>query len=144
MLQRVQTLYLLAATVLMALVTLLPMVTFTTTSGEEVLKAFDLVYIGALLAICTLLPFITIWLFKNRWLQIRLCFAELVLLLGAQIFSIVYAARVTNGMRESFAGLVADKNITIIFPAIAFILVILAIRGIIKDQQLIKSLDRIR
>ncbi|MBO5902891.1 MAG: DUF4293 domain-containing protein [Tidjanibacter sp.] len=144
MLQRVQTLYLLAATALMALITFLPMVTFTTTSGEEVLKAFDLVYIGVLLAICTLIPFVTIWLFKNRWLQIRLCFAELVLLLGAQIFSIVYTARVTNAMRDSFAGLVADKNITIIFPAIAFILVILAIRGIIKDQQLIKSLDRIR
>lgn len=144
MLQRIQTLYLLIASVLMALVTLLPMVTFTTATGEEVLKAFDLIYIGALLTICTLLPFVTLWLFKNRWLQIRLCFAELVLLVGAQIFTIAYSTRVTNGMRESLTGLVADKSITIIFPAVAMVLVALAIRGIIKDQQLIKSLDRIR
>lgn len=144
MLQRIQTLYLLIATVLMALITFLPMVTYTTPTGVEQLKAFDLIYIGALLAICTLIPFVTIWLFKNRWLQIRLCFAELVLLLGAQIFAIVYSVRVTSGMRDTISGLVADKSITIIFPAIAMILVALAIRGIIKDQQLIKSLDRIR
>lgn len=144
MLQRIQTLYLLAATLLMALITLLPMVTYTTPTGTEALKAFDLIYIGVLLSICTLLPFVTIWLFKNRWLQIRLCFAELVLLLGAQIFAIVYSVRVTSAMRDSLTGLVADKSITIIFPAISMILVGLAIRGIIKDQQLIKSLDRIR
>ncbi len=106
--------------------------------------ALDLHYIAALLIICAALPFVTLWLFKNRWLQVRLCFAEMVLLVGAQIFALVYRARVTSAMRESFPSLVADTRLTIVFPAISLILVILAVRGIIKDQQLVKSLDRIR
>jgi len=81
----------------------------------------------------------SIFLYKKRMLQIRLCGFNIGLLLGVA------------GMTY-FLGLEAAKNcgisysltFTLIFPVIAVILILLAMRFIWKDEVLVKTMDRIR
>ena len=91
MIQRIQTLYLLLATALMSLTLFLPLATITSGAEEVIVKAFSAgesslpLYLGLLLSATTLLPFVTIFLFKNRLAQIRLCVSEIVMLLGSAV-----------------------------------------------------------
>ncbi|MBO7300969.1 MAG: DUF4293 domain-containing protein [Tidjanibacter sp.] len=144
MLQRRQTLYLLAVVGFMVALCLCPMVTYLADGVEGTLVAFDYWWIGALFSLCTLLPFVTIWLFKNRMLQVRLLFAEVVLLVGAQIFALWYAIGITGEVKAMSSLAVATIKTPTFFPLIGIILTIMAIRAILKDERLVRSLDRIR
>ena len=100
-------------------------------------------YMGVVVALATIIPLITIFLYKNRMLQIRLCAVELVLLLGAQIFMALYYY-LSNRMFEQLEFHTQGIRIAIIFPLVAIILDYLALRAIFKDEMLVRSLDRIR
>ena len=160
MIQRIQTVYLLVATILMSLTLFCPLATITDGTYEIVLSAFGVtgipesfgtfnsqlpLYLGALLLLPTLLPIVIIFLFKKRMLQIRLCVSELVLQLGSLAFIGIYCYRLHDAITSSVK---ADWLFTLgwasIMPIVAMILVGLAIRGIAKDEALVRSLDRIR
>lgn len=144
MLQRIQTIYLLAVVGFMATLCFTPMATYLADGLEGTLVAFDFWWIGVLFALCALLAFVTIWLFKNRLLQMRLLFAQIVLLVGAQIFSLWYAIGFTNNVKEMSDLAVATIKTPTFFPLVCVILTVLAIRGVVKDERLVRSLDRIR
>jgi hypothetical protein len=154
MIQRKQTLYLLVAAVLMTLAILQPLATYYVQDGELVLKAIDgldmitdqaastssiLIYLTALMAIAALMPIVIIFLYKNLLLQARLCFTEVVLLLCTQGFVAyhIYICKTVDIVSWKF-------GIPAVFPIIALIFTLLAIRGIVHDHKLIKSLNRIR
>ena len=74
---------------------------FAGDAGEFGLYAFGLktaegelvqstVYMGVLLALACALPLVTVFLFRRRLLQIRLCVVEMVLLLGSLVMEGVY------------------------------------------------------
>jgi uncharacterized membrane protein len=152
MIQRIQSLYLLLATAIMSLTLFLPIATFVVDGNTFELTAFTLtcgdvsrstVWLGILLVLATVLPFITIFLFKRRTLQVRLCAVEIVLLLGALIFTALYywlTSRLFEGMtiHHRQFGWAAP------LPIIALVLSYLASRAIFKDEVLVRSLDRIR
>ena len=149
MIQRIQTLYLLIATALMAVAIFTPVAQFFDGTQEYTLTAFALkdaagvtvqpaLYMGILLAVAGLLPFIVVFLFKNRQLQIRLCGAEIVLLLGSVIVMGIYFYLSTRLFD------VSSLKVGIAMPLIAIIFVALAIRSIFRDEVLVRSLDRIR
>ena len=80
MIQRIQTLYLLAVVVLMAFTLFAPIAVFTVGDIDFTLTAFSLsgggesqttLWMGIILVLATVLPLITIFLFKNRQLQVR-------------------------------------------------------------------------
>ena len=84
----------LIVTALMAVTLFAPLAWFAGEAGEFGLYAFSLktaageavqptVYMGVVLALACVLPFITIFLFKRRLLQLRLCVVEMVLLVGS-------------------------------------------------------------
>ncbi len=154
MIQRIQTLYLLVVALLTGATLLLPLAWFGSGAETFTLHAFALKdgageavhstpYMGALLAAATLLPLATIFLFKRRMLQLRLCAVELVLLLGAVAMEAIYyylSYRVfadmefhTQGMRPAIA-----------LPAVCLLFGYLAARAILRDELLVRSLDRIR
>ena len=92
MIQRIQSLYLIAVAALMGITLFAPIAKFTVGDIDFVLTAFSLagggesqstIWMGIILVIAAVLPIVTIFLFKNRQFQIRLCAAEFVLLLGA-------------------------------------------------------------
>ena len=155
MIQRIQTLYLLCIVALMTAALFTPLAYFV--AGTEVyeLFAFSLkaegaeqagqstIYMGVIVALATVLPLITIFLFKNRMLQIRLCAVELVLLSGAEIFMAIYYY-LSNRMFSMMEFHTQGFRIAIIFPLVALILDYLALRAIFKDETLVRSLDRIR
>ena len=152
MIQRIQTLYLLAVAALMTTAVLTPLAYFAAGAQEYLLYAFSLkggetsystIYMGVVVALAAIIPFVTIFLYKNRTLQIRLCAVELVLLIGSAVFMAIYyylGSRMFSQLEFSAQGF----RIAIIFPLVALILDYLAIRAIFKDEMLVRSLDRIR
>lgn len=152
MIQRIQTLYLLVATLLMALTLFLPIAEFYIQGIDFTLGAFSLssahvsystAWLGILLVLAVIIPLVTIFLFKRRTLQIRLCAVEAVILIGAIIFIALYYW-LANRMFEGFN--IDDKQLgwAAIMPVLALILDVLAARAIFKDEVLVRSLDRIR
>ncbi len=153
MIQRIQTLYLLIATALMAVAIFTPVARFFDGAQEYTLTAFALkdaagavaqpaLYMGILLALAGVLPFIVIFLFKNRQLQIRLCAAEIVLLIGSLAVMAIYYY-LSARMFDAANGIISIK-IAIVMPLLAIVFVALAIRSIFRDEVLVRSLDRIR
>lgn len=154
MIQRIQSLYLLLAAVCAGAVLLLPLAAYTDGMNEYTLRAFMLsesggeasqptVYMGILLSLSALLPFVTIFLFKRRMLQVRLCVVELVLLAGGIIMMAVYCYlgyRAVSGMPFGAASLKAG----VILPLPAIVFTVLALRATFRDEVLVRSLDRIR
>ena len=82
------------------------------------------------------IAFITIFLFKNRKLQMRLSFLGLILSL---ITLLLY-----YWQSKSFIAEESSTTITAIIPVLIPLMIVLAIRGIGKDERLVKSTDRIR
>ena len=152
MIQRIQSLYLLAAAALMAAAVFTPLAYFAAGVEEYKLYAFTLqgaqesystIYMGVIVALAAIIPFVNIFLFKNRLLQIRLCAVELMLLVGSAIFMAIYYF-LSNRMFSQLEFSAHGFHIAIIFPLIALVLDYLAMRAIFRDEMLVKSLDRIR
>lgn len=154
MIQRIQTLYLLAISVLMALTLVLPIAQFMGDGYTFNLYAFGLktaqgemaqptVYMAILLILAAVLPFITIFLFKRRLLQIRLVAANAVLVVGGFGFMLIYYFLSSR----AFSDLTLHEQslqIAFVFPIVSLIFEFLAVRAIFKDELLIRSADRIR
>ena len=157
MLQRIQTLYLMAVTLLMVVTLIFPLV-FIAVDGQQVnLSAFAIsdaegvlshasAWLGGVLALATLLPFVTIFLYKNRPLQIRLCGVECVLLIGAVALVGAFTYVVCNNIFTEFG--ITWSNIVfrfgVLMPIVSVVLTVLAMRAILRDELLVRSLDRIR
>ena len=152
MIQRIQTLYLLLAAAMMSLTLFLPLATIVYGGNELILKAFTLnglegvegtlpVYLGAFLAVTTALLLMIIFIYKKRLVQIRLCVSAIVLLLGSATLIGLYCYRLCDILTGD---LVFTLGIASLMPVVAIIPVILAIRGIARDEALVRSLDRIR
>ncbi len=155
MIQRIQTLYLLIVVILSSVTLFSPLVEFFDSATaisyvmnykgiyqiQETGNLFrnDVWMLTLLSAIIPLITLATIFLFKNRILQLRLTFFNTVLMAGwyAMLFIYIWFAK---------ANLNADWTLEIVtaFPLINIILNLLAIRGIGKDEALVKSLNRIR
>jgi hypothetical protein len=155
MIQRIQTLYLLLAVALMSLTLFLPLATIVDGANEIVIKAFAVngladvanalpIYLGLLLVISTALLLTIIFLFKKRMLQIRLCVSAIVLLVGSAAFIGLYCYRVCDLISASNSEHIFTVGFAALMPVVAIIPVVLAIRGIARDEALVRSLDRIR
>lgn len=144
MLQRIQTLYLLAVVGFMTALCFVPMASYMADGVEGRLVAFDFWWVGSLFALSALLPFVVIWLFRNRMLQVRLLCAELVVLVGTQAFAAWYAVGFTKQVEAAGTIVATSIKTPTFFPIVAIILTLLAIRAIVKDEHLVRSLDRIR
>lgn len=109
----------------------------TNTAMPEVTSTLAL---SILLFLTPLISLVNIFLFKKRMIQIRLCAANIGLLLG--VTAMIYYFGIV-GMKE-LAATSKTYGVTMVFPIASAILNFLAMRGIIKDEALIKSMDRIR
>ena len=150
MIQRIQTLYLFIAAVLLVVASFFPFYTFNdgqiimdgfslhSASGQEMFSTIPLNIINWLAA---LLALITIFLFKKRILQMRLATYTIIILLGFYLLLIYYR----------FYALPKIETITYskleiysLFPVISAILIYMAARAIRRDEQKIRAMDRFR
>jgi hypothetical protein len=154
MIQRIQTVYLLIAEILIGALFFVP---FAEIAGKEgSIYRFDIkgIYLEGvqnseiifsslplvvLWAVSLILILATIFLYKNRILQMRISTINIFILLGLGGLIFYYAwsgAKILMG--------VYSLTIYLVFPVIAAILIYLAIRAISKDELLVRSIDRIR
>ncbi|MFW9596887.1 MAG: DUF4293 domain-containing protein [Paludibacter sp.] len=156
MLQRIQTLYLLLVVVLTSITLFTVQAGFI--SNTNVATQYILNFKGvsqvlpnglslvqntwALTAISALIPavaLVTIFLFKKRFLQIRLSIVNIVLLGGYYALLFIYLWQ---------AGVQLDAKwylkIVTAFPLVSIVLTFMSLRAIGRDEALIKSLNRIR
>ncbi len=154
--QRIQTLWLLLAGVAMTLTFLFPILSIAgvpTLEGNDILEMTSLwlkstynntfadIHWGlfALTSLIVLLSFFTIFIFKKRTLQMRICIFNLLLVLGQlAYFSFLGFQYKEKGTELIFHPLPA------LLPIATITLLILAYRGVRKDHILIRISNRIR
>jgi len=152
MIQRIQSVYLLLASIAVLMLFFFPIAVLTIepnglficryrglyelVEGKEILKAATY-YLAILLFINLLISVITIFKYKNRTTQMRLCLINMLLLTGSA--AVIYFSASFSGLQA----LVQYKPVALM-PVLAIILSFLAYKGIQKDEKLIKSIDRIR
>lgn len=154
MIQRIQTLYLLLISALIVAMFFLPLAWFAGENGAfelyaSALKSTDgeivhtTIYLLVLLAAALLLPLVTIFLYRRRLLQIRLCCVEMVLLLGCLMMEGAYyylAHRAFSDWTFHSQGV----KPAIVLPIVCLFFAYLAAKAIFKDEILIREADRIR
>lgn len=152
MIQRIQSIYLLVATILLTSVFAYPYAQLLSADGQLFIFKFNglalehepELYLHTvppviLLALTTFIAFISIFLYKKRIIQMRMNSLNIFLILGYLGLNYYYI----HNFSKQLEGVVSYE-ITVIFPFIAAILTYLAIRAIGKDEALIRSMDRIR
>ena len=136
MLQRIQTVYLfLAALCSAGLIFLFEL-------GENVagqaVYAIDVLLVFALFIISAVISLVTIFLYSNRKLQFML--GRLNILLNLILLGLfVYWSLNISG--EAY---VSEKGIGMLIPVISIVFLVLANKAIKKDEDLVKSVDRLR
>lgn len=148
MIQRIQSVYLLAVAILMVLLMSFPMGVFT--DGNAISEFTNLSVIRnevnnyapwalfVILLIVAIQALGTIFLFRKRMLQIRFCMWGLILLMGYYVTFLVFIFLLKDE-NESFI-----PSWTICLPFVAIILEWLSIRAIGKDEMLVKAYERLR
>ena len=150
MIQRVQTLYLLAVVALGIALIWLPVVQFVTPEEAAELQIWELNALGGvplpglwgLLVTTILIPvlaLIDIFLYKKRLIQARLNIFTVMLCLGYYGVLAIY-------IWQAILALGVDWHIlpSACIPLVCFVLTLMATRRILKDEALVRAADRIR
>lgn len=136
MIQRIQSLYLFISALLSALVPLfLPL--WKDAKQMDVYFTSDIIYIIAF-GLSTTMALVSILLFKKRQNQFVLNRLNIILnfiLIGLFVY------RTLNLSGEAS---VSEKGIAMFVPLVSIVLLVLANKAIKKDEDLVKSVDRLR
>lgn len=95
----------------------------------------------------TALPVFTALIYKKRELQVKLCYTDMILNIVFLVLEFYYYSTVASiaSFLEIIWGNPLDVNIYgMSIPVINIILLIFAVRGVKKDIELLKSVDRLR
>ena len=153
MLQRIQTIYLMIIVGLLIGFIYLPIAELVSGNLQVinldlahsfVLKEITIVKVSLRVAqtlawMLIVISTITIFLFKNRKKQMLLCVLSAILLVILNLVSLFFVYSI-----ETNTGLAAHYRCTIVLPLVGLVVSFLAYRGIKKDEQLVKSYDRLR
>lgn len=154
MIQRIQSLFLLAATVFSIIFIIHPL-SGLIIAGEikAEFHAFGLMTVGEspemiyntfpiiiLAVITTLLTIIAIFIYKNRTLQMRICVYNILIMLGLIVAIFIYYYLIRNNFKVSSHAF----SYSVLLPFVNVILLFQAFRGIRRDDLLLKSYNRLR
>ena len=162
MIQRRQTIYMLLSAIVSALLFFMPLASFDANGNVMRFTIFGIqnplenltlstTYTWPLVVLAilmTLAPIVTIFLYKKRELQVRLCRLNMLVTI---IFIGLIFLYYESDLQQVIAAVEGDEYqldvayfIGMVLPLINLVLEILAIRGIKKDIELLKSIDRLR
>jgi hypothetical protein len=151
MIQRIQTLYLLISSVIISFLFYSAIATFDNNLYQ--LFSYGIksnipsvnpantnpVIIFILAFIVFILGLVTIFMYKNRKVQTKLCIANIIILLILTGTIIYYCSTISVTLNTQ-----VTYRITAIFPFISLILTYISMKSIQKDEKLVRSVDRIR
>lgn len=144
MIQRIQTIYLfLASAISGGLIFVFNLWGTLKDSSVYALELFKdeatlLKIIPVLFLASALISFITIFLFKNRKMQFVI--GRIVILINLFLLGLLIYVSLTLPGETA----VSEKGIGMFLPILAILLVVLANKAIKKDEDLVKSVDRLR
>jgi len=136
MIQRIQTIYLIIVALLGAVLPFWLSLWFDSESIE--IYAHNELYVSLAFYVSAVLAIIAIVLFKNRKNQFVLNRLNLILnlfLLGFFVYRSLNLSGESN---------ISEKGIGMLIPIISIVFLVLANRAIKKDEDLVKSVDRLR
>ncbi|HTN22322.1 MAG TPA: DUF4293 domain-containing protein [Pelobium sp.] len=153
MIQRIQTIYLFLASLALYALYLFPIVNILSAFGAKKImvtgvyevinnqvaqtEPFTLLTIAT--AILGLIPIVLIFLFKNRKRQATLIYVDVVLVIG---FSFWLAQTIKGATGKTLE--ISDYSIGAGLTSVAILFLILAAKGVLRDEKLVKSADRLR
>lgn len=150
MIQRIQTLYLLAVAALGITLLFMPVVQLVSPQEAAELQVYELSAMGGAplqglwgltltTALIPLLALVDIFLYKKRILQARLNIFTVMLCLGyyGVLAIYIWLAKVSLGVEWHIIPWAS-------IPLICMILTLMATRAILKDEALVRAADRIR
>lgn len=91
-------------------------------------------------AIVGLIPLYAIFQYKNRQAQIAYCYSAMLVVIGFTFWVEKTVSSITNGASIAMA----NFGIGVLLSSISLIFLVGAIRGIRRDEKLVKSADRLR
>jgi glucan phosphoethanolaminetransferase (alkaline phosphatase superfamily) len=152
MIQRIQTIWLFLATLVILLLLLIPIVTEQANGTDYWVVATGLYQKNKLgiskmesflpLIICTiataLISLANIFNYTNRKLQKKLVLVNIIFILGLSFWIFEAAEKIPGGIDH------ASYNLGAFFPLLALLFQFLALRGINQDEKLVRSADRLR
>ncbi len=155
MIQRIQTLYLFLAAVCSGLLFCFDLASFDYGATMMNLSVFgvdnqvDAAYFSdaytlpllVLAVIMTILPVVTLLIYKRRRHQVKLCQLDMLLNL---VFAVLVMLYYVSDIQKSINSDVVTFGVGIYMPMASLIFNLLAIRGVKKDIELLRSVDRIR
>lgn len=154
MIQRIQTVYLIMSIIAISFMFLFPFAELFSNDGYIYIFNFkgvdstgkldpemqiNTIPLILLMFAIIIISLIAIFLFKNRIKQIRLVIFNILLLIGLGFFSWYYLSNFSK-----IAEGTNNYKITMVLPAISIVFLYLAYKAIRKDENLIRSADRIR
>lgn len=152
MIQRIQSVYLLVVTILLVVTMCQPIGQFVAADGVTLWEfkplgvtlsdgAFQSTWgLFGILLLTAIVAFGTIFLFRNRMLQVRMTIFNSLLLIGYYIvFGVFWFA--LKGRLEASG---FQVGWTLCLPAVCIILNYLAFRAIYRDEVMVKAADRLR
>ena len=162
MIQRRQTIFMLLAAIASALLFFMPLISFVANGNAMRFTIFGIqnpietmslstTYTWPLVLLTVLMtavPLITIFLYKKRELQVRLC--RLNMLFNIVFVGLVFlyyendVLSVCLAVEDDTYSLDVAYFIGMVIPLVNIVLEMFAIRGVKKDIALLKSIDRLR
>lgn len=98
------------------------------------------VALTAITAIVALVPLVIIFLYKNRKQQIAFCYSAMLVLIGYSF----WMAQTVKGTAGNITLDTHSMGIGLFLTSLSIILIIFAQKSIKKDEKLVKSADRLR
>ncbi|WP_316808306.1 DUF4293 domain-containing protein [Pedobacter agri] len=151
MIQRIQTVWLLLATVVLILMLFLPIATNIggqdsaiyikgmqqSLSGDGFLVKTNIPMLSTAILIIVIC-FVNIFNFRKRSLQKKVIIFTIIAIIGFAVWCSVYLKQLPGGIEGASFGIGAY------LPALAILFLVLAIFGINNDERLIRSAERLR
>jgi len=155
MIQRIQTLYLLLTALLAVLFLTGSIFTFTSAEGNDLMLRITGTYsavgesgiektdssfvLSFILLLIPVISVVTIFFFKNRKLQLRLNTGVISLILIFIILSVIKVITVSKEFNVTLS-----PGLKLALPFLMLVSAALAYRSIKKDEELVRSYDRLR
>ena len=154
MIQRIQTVYLLLAEILLGILFFVPFAEISSKQGilyhanlqgiyQEGAKGSEFFQSNLLVLLfwiaCLIITGLTIFMFKNRKRQVQVSIFNSILSLIISGLIFLKVLMVSNQLSGNYS-----LTVYLVFPVISAILIYLAIKAIEKDEMLVRSIDRIR
>jgi hypothetical protein len=155
MLQRIQSIYLLLASLSIFALFLFPFVHNVSVDGKTIsimitgvfqdingqrLHTQFFVALTAAAAIVGLVPLIIIFMYKNRKQQVALCYSAILVIIGLSF----WMAQAVKGVMGSTQIDTHNWGIGLLLSTISILFLVFALKAIQRDEKLVKSADRLR